>query len=130
MDQPGSRPWFEAYLKAFNDADFNALGLYYDDDIEFYGQIFTGKGRESLLMYHRLLDTRLDEQTEARSFIGSPALCAVELRMTLHAREDWPDFPTGPIAAGTSRSSSAFVFYDIRDGRFARIRSARFRRIS
>ena len=56
-------------------------------------------------------------------------MIAAEIRTTLVPLEDWPDFPTGPVVKGEKRESINFAFYDIADGRFTRIRSARFRQL-
>ncbi|KRA84513.1 nuclear transport factor 2 family protein [Altererythrobacter sp. Root672] len=123
--KPGSRSWFEAYLAAFNSADFDGFGAFYDDRIEFHGRAFQTVGKDAVLEFYRTVRARLDERVELLSFVGSPTLCAAEISTTLRALDDWPDFPTGPLSAGVVRRSTAFVFYDIVDGRFTRIRSSR-----
>ncbi len=123
---PGTLAWFEAYLACFNAADFDGFGAFYHDDVEFQGQAARVTGREAVLAFYRMARARLDERVELLSFVGSAATCAAEIRTTIRAREDWPDFPTGALTAGDTRTSIAFAFYDIKDGRFTRIRSARF----
>ncbi|BAK65620.1 hypothetical protein SLG_09450 [Sphingobium sp. SYK-6] len=123
------RAWFEAYLAAFNRGDFEGFGAYYADDVQFFGQAATLTGRAAVLDFYRGVRARLDETVDLLSFVGSETMAAAEIRTTLVAREDWPDFPTGPLTKGARRQSINFAFYDIADGRFTRIRSARFRRI-
>ncbi len=120
------RAWFERYLGAFNRSDFETLGAYYAHDIAFHGQAAQLRGREAVVDFYRMVKGRLDETIELLSFVGVPGRIAAELRTTLVARESWPDFPTGPLKAGEMRQAVSFVFYDIAEGRFARIRSARF----
>ena len=80
--------------------------------------------------FYRRVHQRIDETVELLTFVGAaPARIAAELRTTLVARDDWPEFPTGPLARGERRESLNFVMYDIEQGRFVRIRSARFRRL-
>jgi len=124
-----NRAWFEAYLAAFNRDDFEGFGAYYADDVEFFGQAATLTGREAVLSFYRGVKARIDETVDLISFLGSDAMIAAEIRTTLVAREDWPDFPTGALKSGQRRQSINFAFYDIRAGKFSRIRSARFRRI-
>lgn len=127
IGEPGTRDWFESYLAAFNAADFDGFGAFYHEDVQFHGQAAQVTGRAAVLAFYRRVRTRLDERVELLSFIGSPERCAAEIRTTIRAFEAWPDFPTGALAAGESRASIAFAFYDIGGGRFTRIRSARFR---
>jgi alkanesulfonate monooxygenase SsuD/methylene tetrahydromethanopterin reductase-like flavin-dependent oxidoreductase (luciferase family) len=118
------RAWFEAYLDAFNRSDFEAFGAYYAQDVAFHGQAARLDGREAVLDFYRGVKARLTETIELLSFVGAPGRIAAEIR-TLQALQDWPDFPTGPLKAGDVRQSVNVAFYDIVDGRFARIRSAR-----
>lgn len=123
------RSWFEHYLVAFNRNDFDGFGAYYADDVEFHGQAATLRGRNAVLEFYRGVKARLDETIDLLAFTGGPDMIAAEIRTTLVAREDWPDFPTGQLRAGERRQSINFAFYDIANGKFTRIRSARFRRI-
>lgn len=125
--EPGTRAWLEAYIAAFNAADFDGFGAFYDDDVEFHGQAAQVTGRDAVLAFYRAARARLDERVDLLSFVGSPTACAAEILTTIRAREPWPDFPTGALAAGETRASIAFAFYDIAAGRFTRIRTARFR---
>ncbi|HWW65231.1 MAG TPA: nuclear transport factor 2 family protein [Sphingomonadaceae bacterium] len=124
----GTRLWFEAYLAAFNRGDFDAFGAYYADDIHFFGRAAQCVGRDSVLDFYRGVRRRLEERVDLLTFVGSAGHIAAEIRTTLRAQADWPDFPTGPLRAGEQRQSINFVFYDIGDGRFTRIRSALFAR--
>lgn len=128
--EPGSRAWFEAYLAAFNAADFEGFGAYYADGVEFFGQAARLVGRDAVLDFYRGVRARIDEHIDLLTYVGSPTRAAAEIRTTLRPFRNWPDFPTGPLMAGEVRQSVNFAFYDIEDGRFTRIRSARFARLS
>jgi hypothetical protein len=124
----GLRPWFEAYLDAFNRADFPVFGDYYADDIVFHGQAAQLAGRAAVLGFYHKVRTYLHERIELLSFVGAPdgSRIAAELHTTLLALRDWPDMPTGAIRAGDSRMRVSFAMYDIVNGRFSRIRTAGF----
>jgi hypothetical protein len=124
------RAWFQVYLDAFNANDFEGFGAYYAPDVAFFGQAATLEGRDAVLAFYRTVKARIDEQIDLLTFHASEDGIAAEIRTTVVAREDWPDFPTGPLLKGQRRESINFAFYDIADGRFTRIRSARFRRIA
>lgn len=129
MNGPSSlRRWFETYLEAFNCNDFDGFGAYYADDVVFQGQAAQLVGREKVLDFYRTVKSKLDETLSLLTFVGAPEMgrIAVEMRTQLIAREDWPDMPTGPMRKGDKRESVNFVIYDIVDGRFTRVRSARF----
>lgn len=126
--EAGTRAWFERYLEAFNAAEFATFGAYYHPQVEFHGQAARLVGREAVLAFYRHVRARIDEHIGLLSFVGSPSLCAAEMATTLRARKAWSDFPTGPLLAGDTRASVNFVFYDIADNCFVRIRSARYRR--
>lgn len=122
------RPWFEAYLDAFNRNDFAGFGAYYAPDVVFVGQAAQVNGREAVLAFYRTVKARLDETLELLTFVGAAdgTRIAAEVRTRLVAREDWPDLPTGAMRAGDRRESVSFILYDIADARFTRVRSARF----
>ncbi|MBT2187399.1 nuclear transport factor 2 family protein [Sphingobium nicotianae] len=123
------RGWFQAYLDAFNRCDFEGFGAYYADDVEFFGQAATLSGRAAILDFYRGVRARIDEQVDLLSFVGGEDMVAAEIRTTLVPLADWPDFPTGPLTKGERRQSINFALYNLADGKFTRIRSARFRRL-
>ena len=130
MTDGAFRTWFQAYLDAFNRADFPVFGAYYADDVVFRGQATQVTGRDAVLDFYRGVRGYLDETIEVLTFVGAPdrrGLIA-ELRTTLVAVRDWPDMPTGAMREGDRRESVNFVTYDIADGRFTKIRTANFAR--
>jgi len=124
----GLRLWFDAYLAAFNRADFPAFGDYYAEDMIFHGQAAELKGRRAVLDFYHMVRSRLQERVELLSFVAAPdgSRIAAELHTTLLALRDWPDMPTGSMRAGDARMRVSFAMYDIAEGRFTRIRTARF----
>lgn len=124
----GLRPWFDRYVEAFNRSDFDGFGAYYADDVQFEGQAGQMRGRQAVLDFYRTVKSRMTEVLSVRQFVGVPDRLGVEIETKLQALVDWPEFPTGPLKAGDKIGSISFVFYDIRDGRFTRIRSARYQR--
>lgn len=121
--------WFEDYLAAFNANDYDKFGAYYAEDIEFLGLSATLRGRDTILDFYRGVEKRLVEKVDLISFVASDTMIAAEIRVTLDPLEDWPDFGPSPLVKGERKQSLVFLFYDVADGQFTRIRSARFRRI-
>ncbi len=126
----GLRVWFDGYVDAFNRSDFPGFGAYYAEDVEFVGQAAELYGRDAVLSFYRTVKSRMTESLCVRRFIGTPGRLAVEIETRLQALVDWPDFPTGPLVAGQKIGSLSFVFYDLGDGRFTRIRSASYQRLA
>jgi hypothetical protein len=128
MAPPALRGWFDAYLAAFNRADFAAFGACYADDVVFHGQAAQLVGRDAVLDFYRTVRGYLDERVELLAFVGASdgSRIAAELRTTLVAHQDWPDMPTGAMRAGDQRQSVNFAMYDIAGGLFTRVRTARF----
>lgn len=122
------RTWFDGYVEAFNRSDFEGFGAYYADDVEFSGQAAELRGRQAILDFYRQVKARMNETLVVRHFVSAPDRIAVDLETRLEALVDWPEFPTGPVTAGHKIVSWSFVFYDLAEGRFTRIRSARYRR--
>jgi len=121
------RAWFESYLAAFNQSDFDGFGAYYAADVIFHGQAAQLRGADAVLAFYRKVRSRLDERVELLSFVGADnrTRIAAELRTTLTAHKDWLDMPTGSMRAGDTRQSVNIVFYDVLEYRFTRVRSAR-----
>ena len=127
---PPLRDWFENYLSAFNRADFDGFGAYYAEDVEFAGQAAALSGRQAVLDFYRQVRSYLDEEVRLITFVGAPdgRRIIAELETRLYAIRDWPEMPTGAMRQGDRRRSIVFAVYDIADGHFARIRTARFAR--
>lgn len=123
----GSREWFQRYLDAFNNNDFDGFSAFYAPDVEFYGQAATLKGPAEITAFYAMVMDRLDEHVDLKTFVGSKTNIAIEIVTTLAFRKDWPDFAPGPMKAGDRREAVNFVFYDLNEqGLFTRIRSARY----
>jgi hypothetical protein len=129
--EPGTRLWFERYLAAFNACDYPGFSAYYAPDVRFFGQAATLEGPQAIVDFYRRVHARIDETVDLITFVsGGPTRIMAEIRTTLVAREDWPDFPTGAFTLGQRRRSINFALYEIEDGRFVRVRSARFARLA
>ncbi|MAW78726.1 MAG: hypothetical protein CMI63_00680 [Parvularcula sp.] len=123
----GSREWFEVYLDAFNNNDFDGFSAFYAPDVEFYVQAANLKGPAQVIEFYTMVMDRIDEHVALKTFVGSKTNIAIELVTTLKFKKDWPDFAPGPMKAGDHREAVNFVFYDLNEkGLFTRIRSARY----
>jgi hypothetical protein len=118
---------FREYIAAFNRGDFEGFGRYYADDVIFQGRAGQFSKREDVLNFYRKVKSRIRETLTLHDIILGEQDIVADLETELYALADWLDFPTGPIRKGQTRRSQNFIWYDVRDGKFARIRSAHYR---
>ena len=118
---------YAAYLTLFNAADPNYAD-YYDPDIVFYHDPMFGvlRGREAILAFYRKLRGQLDEHVTARTVVidHEKQIIAAELSTKLVAKVDGIAMPSGFLNKGDMIISEGTVYYAIKDGRIAEIRSS------
>ena len=120
---------FRRYIDAFNRNDFETFGRYYAPQLHFQGQAGEFHSREQVVSFYRQVKARVRETIRILTLVSGERDMVAELETELHALVDWPDFPTGPIYQGETRRSQNFCWYDVADGMFGRIRSARYRSV-
>jgi ketosteroid isomerase-like protein len=116
---------FRQYIDAFNRGDFADLGRHYAPDIDFRGRGGTFAGRDAVLDFYRGVKARMRETLTLRGLVVGRRQWVADVVTELHALEDWPDFPTGAIRKGETRRSQNFIWYELENGLFKRVRSAR-----
>jgi ketosteroid isomerase-like protein len=119
---------YRDYLAAFNRSDFDTFSRYYAVDAEFQGRAGHFVGRDAVVEFYRMVHERLHERVEVRQIIHGAQELVVDAVTELHALEDWPDFPTGPLAKGEVRRSQNFLWYEMSGREFTRVRAAHYRR--
>jgi len=120
---------FHAYIDAFNSNDFEGFSRYYADDVDFQGRAGHFRGRAEVLAYYREVKSRMRETITIKDIVVGDAELLVDIVTELEAFRDWPEFATGPVLKGQVIRSENFVWYQVRKGRFAQIRSAGYRRL-
>lgn len=120
---------FRLYLAAFNRSEFDAFGRFYAPDVEFFGRAAQLTGRENVVRFYRDVKSRVRETLTLHGLVVGPHSLVADLETELHALIDWPDFPTGPLRQGEIRRSQNFIWYDVANDQFTRIRSARHRHL-
>jgi ketosteroid isomerase-like protein len=121
---------FRAYIAAFNRSDYAAFSRLYAEDVEFKGRAAELRGREQIVEFYRGVKARLHETLTVHAVVAGEKAIVADVETELRALEDWPDFPTGPFKRGETRRSQNFIWYDVADGQFTRIRSAHYRYLS
>ena len=118
---------FAAYINAFNNDDFPGFGKYYADDVLLELGQRQIRGRDGILDFYREVKARIRETLEIRQVVLDEEGLAAEVGTEFVALADWPEFVVRPVKQGDVIRLVSFVMYRIRDGKFAHIRSARFR---
>ena len=119
-----------AYMEAFNRSDYETLRGFYCPDVRLV--IGSGKelvGAQAIVDFYREVKAKTQRTISILQSVSNGRTVAAELESEFLALEDVPDFTSGPMAKGDRLYINSFVFYDLRDGRYARIRSAVFKRI-
>jgi ketosteroid isomerase-like protein len=122
---------FAAYIDAFNRDDYTAFGDYYNEDVVL---VIAGKrelrGREAIFDFYKVVKAQTRRTIQVNKVITAPNRIAAELQSEFVALEDLPDFSAGPMKKGGRIFINTIVIYELRDGKFSRIRSAELRKIA
>ena len=126
-----NRARYEDYVAAFNGRDYDRLGAYYTDDVEFIlseerGLVF--HGRQAILDLYRPFHRAVDERVEIVGFAQGDGFIAAEVDATFRPipgkSQEVIDLPHGKLLKVTT-----FAFYDLgSDDRFTRIRACSYSR--
>jgi hypothetical protein len=125
------RTAYADYVAAFNGRDYDRLGSYYADDVEFIlseerGLVF--HGRQAILDLYRPFHRAVDEKVEIVRFAQGANFIAAEVNATFRPvpghSQSVIDLPHGKVLNVTT-----FAFYDLGpDDRFTRIRASSYSR--
>jgi hypothetical protein len=125
------RTAYADYVAAFNGRDYDRLGSYYADDVEFIlseerGLVF--RGRQAILDLYRPFHRAVDEKVEIVRFAQGANFIAAEVNATFRPvpghSQSVIDLPHGKVLNVTT-----FAFYDLGpDDRFTRIRASSYSR--
>jgi hypothetical protein len=120
---------FHDYIDSFNRNDFEGFAKYYADDVLLELPSKQLHGRQAIVEFYREVKARVRETLQIKQVVCDDEGLAAEVATEFFGLEDWPDFIAGPLGKGESIRIVSFVMYRIRNGKFAHIRSARFRRL-
>jgi hypothetical protein len=125
------RATYESYVAAFNGRDYERLGSYYADDVEFIlnaerGLVF--HGRQAILDLYKPFHRAVEERVDIVGFAAGEGFIAAEVNAEFRpipgTTQNVIDLPHGKVLKVTT-----FAFYDLGpDERFTRIRAASYSR--
>ncbi len=122
-----NKQMFRDYIDCFNRDDFAGFSHYYTDDVLLELPQKELRGPQAIVDFYRVVKARIRETLRINDVVLDEAGLAAEVDTEFLALEDWPDFIVRPVKKGDTIRIVSFVHYKIRDGRFAHIKSARFR---
>jgi hypothetical protein len=118
---------FQAYLDAFNRDDFEIFSRYYAEDVVL---VLGGKreirGRQAIIDFYKPVKAKTRRQIVANRVVIGVDGIAAELESTFVALEDIPDLLARPLKKGETHHQVTFALYEVNNGLFTRIRSARY----
>jgi hypothetical protein len=120
---------FHRYIVAFNAHDYAALVEHYDPDVLLViGNGTELRGRQAIVDFYSVVNKQTTRTIRVVDSFSDGKMLAAELESEFVAIKDAPDFTSGPMAKGDRLHINSFALYDLKDGRYARIRAAVFRR--
>ena len=122
-----TREQFERYIDLFNNNDPRFTEYYHDDVVLELGAN-TIKTSQGIADFYQQVKIHIRESIKITQFIADADGVAVELPTQFTCIRDWEDSFWGrPIKKGEVLRIISFVHYQLRDGKFAHIKSARYK---
>lgn len=123
-----NRTDYEEYVGAFNRGDFDGFSKHYTDDVVFeLGDMRRLEGQGQIVEFYREVRAHVRETLTVLKLVIDDEGAAAEVETEFLALNDWPEFVSGPLKQGDVFKRRGLIMYDLRDGKFSYIRSARTR---
>lgn len=129
-DQGMTREAYNEYLALFNANDPTFIKFYHPDVVlELSGSEI--RGAEGIRDFYANVKQYIRERVDVTTFISDGNLLAVEIPTTFEVIRDWDDSFWGiPLKQGQVMRIVSWGIYEIEDGKFKRIRTARYRMVN
>jgi hypothetical protein len=121
---------FAAYIEAFNRGDYGEFSAWYDPEVVLViGGRHELRGPAEICDFYRRVRAQTRRTIRVRNILSGPDRIAAELESEFEALEDIPDFAAGPLKNGDRMLLHTVVLYELRNGRFLRVRSATLKKV-
>jgi hypothetical protein len=120
---------FHRYLAYFNNKMYDKLPPFYSDDVVLELPNFSLETPLAIVDFYADFHTYVREFVEANYLVVDEGGIAVEMYSEFECMRDYPNEKL-PFRKGEIRRLLNFVHYDLADGRFKRIRVARYKQYS
>lgn len=125
-----SRAAYDDYLARFNANDPTFIDYYHPDVVLELGTSQV-RGAEGIRDFYANVKKYIKETVEVTTFITDGRQLAVEIPTTFEVIADWDDSFWGvPLKKGQVMRIVSWGMYDIEDGKFKHIRTARYRMVN
>lgn len=125
-----SRADYDEYLELFNANDPSFIKFYHPDVVLELGSSEI-RGAEGIKDFYANVKKYIKERVDVTTYITDGSQLAVEIPTTFEVIADWEDSFWGvPLKKGQVLRIVSWGIYDIEDGKFKRIRTARYRMIN
>jgi hypothetical protein len=125
-----TREQFLEYVSLFNANDPRFIRYYHDDVVLELGAREI-RGAAQIRDFYAGVKAHIREKVEVSHFVADATGIAAELPTEFRCYRDWNDsFWQRPLKAGEVLRIVSFGLYWVEDGRFRRIKSARYRQIN
>ena len=118
---------FDTYIATFNTGKSDDYGRMYADNVVLERGALRLEGREAILDFYRGFHASVRQHITVLDYIPNGDRLAIELLAEFEAFADWSFPGAGSLQKGTKRTANTFVHYNLENGKFVLIRSARFR---
>jgi len=121
---------YDEYLELFNNNNPEFIKFYHPDVVL---ELDTSeiRGAEGIRDFYADVKKHIKEEVTVTAYIADGHQLAVEIPTTFEVIEDWEDSFWGvPLKKGQVMRIISWGIYDIEDGKFKRIRTARYRMIN
>jgi hypothetical protein len=122
--QPMNRARFDEYIARFNASDKTAFEEFLTDDMQMINGTLEFTGVSGMTAHYSRIWSTFTEQLTVGRFVSDADHVAIEMDAHFVAHRDDPDSTFGPVRRGEVFDFSGIIMYDVRDGRFSRIRVA------
>jgi hypothetical protein len=125
-----TRQQFLDYITLFNNNDPGFTRFYHEDVVLELGAA-TIRTPAAIVEFYRTVKAHIHEKVEVGHFVSDATGIAVELPSEFKVYKDWDNgYFKRPLKAGEVLRIVSFVLYWVEDGKFRRIKSARYKTIN
>jgi hypothetical protein len=118
------RASFDEYIRRFNARDLTAFDDFLAPDMHMINGTLEFTGVPAMRDHYTRIWGTFSEALSVGRYVSDEQHVAIEMEARFTAHRDDPDSLFGPVAVGDGFRFRGLILYDLRDGRFSRIRVA------
>lgn len=118
------RARFDQYIARFNQQDMSAFEEFLADDMHMTNGTLEFTGIDGMKAHYDLIWSTFTEALTVGRYVTDGDHIAIEMHARFEAHRDDPESLFGPVVTGELFDFRGLIMYDVRDGRFSRIRVA------